>query len=47
MARVVDQVPPGQLLPIGIDPPNIAFVPGGVYDLTQEGLDAPGNFSWL
>jgi len=47
VARVVDQVPPGQLLPIGIDPPNIAFVPGGVYDLTQEGLAAPGNFSWL
>ena len=40
-------VPPGQLLPIGIDPPNIDFQPGGIYNLTQEGLDAPGNFSFL
>ncbi len=28
-ARIVKLVPPGQLLPIGIDPPNIDFQPGG------------------
>jgi len=46
-ARIVKLVPPGQLLPIGIDPPNIDFQPGGIYNLTQERHDAPGNFSFL
>jgi len=39
-------LPPGQVLPIGIDPINDNFQPGGIYNLTQE-KDAPGNFSFL
>lgn len=39
-------LPPGQVLPIAVDPPNNNFIPNGVYELTA-GKDAPGNFSWL
>ncbi|HEV8053872.1 MAG TPA: hypothetical protein VGP30_03490, partial [Candidatus Limnocylindrales bacterium] len=39
-------LPAGQVLPIGVDPPNNNFKPNGVYELTA-GKDAPGNFSWL
>jgi hypothetical protein len=39
-------LPPGQVLPIGVDPPNNNFRPNGLYQLTA-GKDAPGNFSWL
>lgn len=42
----VGGLPPGQVLPIGIDPPNTLFDDGEVYELTA-GKDAPGNFSWL
>jgi hypothetical protein len=38
-------LPPGQVLPIGVDPPH-DFKKNGVYELTA-GMDAPGNFSWL
>lgn len=39
-------LPPGQVLPIAVDPPNNDFQPNSVYELTA-GKDAPGNFSWL
>lgn len=39
-------LPPGQVLPIAVDPPNAHFQPNGVYELTA-GSDGPGNFSWL
>jgi hypothetical protein len=39
-------LPPGQVLPIAVDPPNNNFQRNGVYELTA-GKDAPGNFSWL
>lgn len=39
-------LPPGGVLPIGVDPPNANFQPGGIYNITA-GKDAPGNFSWL
>ena len=44
-ARVTG-LPPGQVLPIGVDPPNTNFQAGSVYQLTA-GKDAPGNFSFL
>lgn len=42
----LDGLPPGGVLPIGIDLPNHNFTPGQVYNLTA-GKDGPGNFSFL
>lgn len=47
LTATITGLPPGQVLPIAVDPPNTGFVPGTVYSLTAGGLDAPGNFSWL
>jgi hypothetical protein len=38
--------PPGQLLPIAINPPVNPYVPGQTYTLA-EGQNGPGNFGWL
>ena len=46
MTATVDELPPGQVLPIGVAPPDGGYEPGQVYDLTA-GKDAPGNFGWL
>lgn len=46
MAARSGGLPPGQVLPIAVDPPNNNFQRDGVYELTA-GKDAPGNFSWL
>lgn len=45
MTATLDGLPPGQVLPIGADPPS-DYEPGQTYELTA-GMDAPGNFSWL
>ncbi len=39
-------VPAGQLLPIGVDPPNTNFQYGQIYNIT-DGANGPGNFGWL
>jgi Flp pilus assembly protein TadG len=36
----------GQLLPIGVDPPNLNFNIGQIYNIT-DGDNGPGNFGWL
>ena len=36
----------GQLLPIGVDPPNKNFTIGTIYNIT-DGANGPGNFGWL
>ncbi len=46
MTASLNGLPPGGVLPIGIDPPNQNFQPGQTYNLTA-GKDGPGNFSWL
>ena len=38
--------PAGQLLPIGVDPPNTNFQYGQTYNIT-DGANGPGNFGWL
>lgn len=45
MTATVPNLPAGQVLPIGTNPPS-DYEPGQTYELTA-GKDAPGNFGWL